>query len=279
MAKRRMFLENLIESDEFCGLPLQAQALYLHLNMSADDDGMVGSTARILRSLRISRKQLDLLCEAGYVICFESGVAAIVHWLSHNRIKKDRYTPSRYREELSGLKVVDDGFYVRATVSGNGAISEQKCPVSAPQVSIGKVSIVKDSLGKVSSDKDSSVEVSSDKDSSGKGSVGELRLSEVGCAVSGTDGVRPGIKKADSKQKSEENNGEFSDRIAILRRINSYFCKSYDNVAENLAFIKYYEQRGWRDESGKLIVNDVERYVDAWMKEKNGAPIGHAACK
>ena len=39
MAERRMFHTTVVESDAFLDLPLQAQALYFHLGMHADDDG------------------------------------------------------------------------------------------------------------------------------------------------------------------------------------------------------------------------------------------------
>ena len=54
-------MENLIESDEFCSLPHASQALYFHLNMAADDDGMVGNPGRIIRSLKIAKKYYESL--------------------------------------------------------------------------------------------------------------------------------------------------------------------------------------------------------------------------
>ena len=41
MAKRRMFSISLMESDEFYELSALTQALYFHLNLNADDDGIV----------------------------------------------------------------------------------------------------------------------------------------------------------------------------------------------------------------------------------------------
>ena len=39
MAERRMFTKKITDADEFVSLPSSTQALYLHLTMSADDDG------------------------------------------------------------------------------------------------------------------------------------------------------------------------------------------------------------------------------------------------
>lgn len=41
MAERRMFSKSVIWCDMFLEIPLSSQALYMHLNMSADDDGFV----------------------------------------------------------------------------------------------------------------------------------------------------------------------------------------------------------------------------------------------
>ena len=39
MAERRMFTKKVTDDDNFMALSSSAQALYLHLSMSADDDG------------------------------------------------------------------------------------------------------------------------------------------------------------------------------------------------------------------------------------------------
>ena len=265
MAKRRMVLENLIECDDFSDLPHAAQALYLHLNMTADDDGMIGNAARLMRALRISKKSLEVLVERGYVILFDSGVAAITHWLSHNRIKKDRYTPSRYRDELSELRVVDDAIYVRAERTESGADSEQKCPVSAPQVSIGKVSIgkvssVEDSQVKERQVKDSQVKDSQVKDSRGKSSEDKAgkESEEKAKATAGVD-------------KSSDSDGYSFG--ALMKDIDKYFISMYKSVSDGKAFKEYYEKRGWRSEDGRPVLREYRRFADEWMKKKNGAPV------
>ena len=49
MAEKRMFTNKIIESDAFLDMPLSAQALYVHLNMNADDDGFVNNPKMITR--------------------------------------------------------------------------------------------------------------------------------------------------------------------------------------------------------------------------------------
>ena len=92
-----------------------AQALYLHLNMNADDDGVVDKWKSILRYLRIKREHLDALIDAGYVIELDSGALLISDWLIHNKIRQDRYTPSKYCAELESLQLLPTGRYFKGS--------------------------------------------------------------------------------------------------------------------------------------------------------------------
>lgn len=99
MAKRRMFSQQITESDSFLDMPLSAQALYFHLGMSADDDGFVNNPRRIQRVVGANDDDLKLLIAKKFIITFESGVIVIKHWKINNYIPKDRYTPTVYQEE------------------------------------------------------------------------------------------------------------------------------------------------------------------------------------
>ena len=111
MAERRIFSIKVTESDAFFSLPVNAQALYLHLNMLADDDGFVGAASKIISSMGLSRKELNLLSDKGFVILFDSGVCAIRHWRINNTIRKDRYRPTIFDEEFSILEIRENGAY------------------------------------------------------------------------------------------------------------------------------------------------------------------------
>lgn len=115
MANRRMMTKKITNSDAFTEMPLSAQALYLHLNMEADDDGFVNSPKRIQRMIGASEDDLKLLVAKRFVLVFESGIIVIKHWRMHNYIQKDRYTPTQYQEELAQLAVKDDGSYTELT--------------------------------------------------------------------------------------------------------------------------------------------------------------------
>ena len=111
MAEKRMFTKAIIDSDAFLDMPMSAQALYFHLNMRADDDGFVNNPKKIVRMLGASEDDLKLLLAKRFVLGFESGVIVIKHWRLHNTLRKDRYHPTQYQEELKALKIKDSGAY------------------------------------------------------------------------------------------------------------------------------------------------------------------------
>lgn len=111
MAERRMFTQKIIDSDAFLDMPLSAQCLYFHLNMRADDDGFVNNPRRIQRMLGASDDDLKLLFAKRFILGFESGVIVIKHWRMHNLLRKDRYNPTQYQEELGMLELKENGAY------------------------------------------------------------------------------------------------------------------------------------------------------------------------
>lgn len=111
MANKRMFTMHIVDSDAFLDMPLSTQALYFHLNMRADDDGFIGNPKRIQRLIGASEDDLKILVAKRFVLAFEDGVIVIKHWRMHNTIRKDRYTPTAYQEELSELLLKGNSSY------------------------------------------------------------------------------------------------------------------------------------------------------------------------
>lgn len=145
-----MFSKSITESDAFLDMPLSTQALYFHLSMNADDDGFVNSPKRVQRLVGASEDDLKLLIAKRFVLAFESGIIVIKHWKIHNWIRKDRYRPTQYQEELSLLLLKENGAYTE-----RNHLSTTCQPSVIPTDTIGKVRIGKDRLGKVSIGKDS----------------------------------------------------------------------------------------------------------------------------
>ena len=111
MAEKRMFTQKIIDSDAFLDMPLSTQALYFHLNMRADDDGFVNNPKKLQRYIGAGDDDLKLLLAKRFVIGFASGVIVIKHWRMHNTLRKDRYSPTQYQEELAMLDVKDNRAY------------------------------------------------------------------------------------------------------------------------------------------------------------------------
>ena len=143
-----MFTKKVTDDDNFMALSSSAQALYLHLSMSADDDGFCNQVSVSMFKAHASVADLQQLLEKRYIYQFDNGVIVIKHWRMANALRKDRYTPTNFKEELAKLKIKSNGAYT---------FSDDGCRVVAnglPQDSIGKVSIDKNSIVKDSKDKD-----------------------------------------------------------------------------------------------------------------------------
>lgn len=111
MAERRMMTKKVTDDDNFMNLSSSAQALYLHLNMSADDDGFCNQVSICMFKAHASVQDLQSLLERRYIYQFENGVIVIKHWRMANALRKDRYTPTAFKEELSRLRIKDNGSY------------------------------------------------------------------------------------------------------------------------------------------------------------------------
>lgn len=114
MAQRRMFSHEVVCTDDFLALPATAQALYLQLGMSADDDGFVANPKMIARSFYGGMKYLNALIENHYLIPFESGIIVIIHWKLANKVPKDRYNPTKFVDEYSKLILQKDVYEAKS---------------------------------------------------------------------------------------------------------------------------------------------------------------------
>lgn len=141
MAERRMFTKKITDDDNFTSLSASAQALYFHLNTCADDDGFNNQVSLAMFKAHASVDDLKVLLAKNYVIRFESGVIVIKHWRMHNTLRKDRYTPTAFQNELKQLGIKDNGSYTFGVPSGCQMVAER-----LPQDSIVKESIVEENI-------------------------------------------------------------------------------------------------------------------------------------
>lgn len=137
MAEKRMFTKKVSDSDAFIEMSAAAQALYFHLNQGADDDGFNNQVQMAMWKAHASIDDLKVLMAKNFIIRFESGVIVIKHWRMHNTLRKDRYTPTNFQEELAMLGVKENEAY---TLNGCQMVAKR-----LPQDSIDKVSVVENS--------------------------------------------------------------------------------------------------------------------------------------
>lgn len=151
-----MFARDVIGSDGFADMGFEAQALYIHLSMDADDWGFVGSPKRVQRSIGSKPAALAELAEAGFVHMFPSGVLVIMDWWQNNTITESRRKATQYEEELASLTVTDCGSYqlvcepLANCTQTASKTREDACetPASLVEVSLGEVSLGEVSRGK-----------------------------------------------------------------------------------------------------------------------------------
>ena len=100
MAERRMFSKRIIGSARFLRMPGSTQALYFHLGMAADDDGIVEAYP-IMQMVNASEDDLKILAAKGFVkVLNEDLVTYIIDWQENNKIRADRKTNSIYKDLL-----------------------------------------------------------------------------------------------------------------------------------------------------------------------------------
>ena len=118
MASRRMFSKDVVCSDRFLDMPASAQALYFQYGLEADDDWFVSAPKKILRLTNASDDDLKILVSKGFLIPFDSGVVVIRDWKINNYLRRDRYTPTRFKEEFEQLDTIDDRYQLHVLAVG-----------------------------------------------------------------------------------------------------------------------------------------------------------------
>lgn len=83
MRERTTIDFDIVNCDDFLELPQEAQVLYFHLLMRADNDGYVNNAKAILRATRCKKISLDLLEEKDYIQYTEDGCYFVTDWDIH----------------------------------------------------------------------------------------------------------------------------------------------------------------------------------------------------
>lgn len=103
MATKRMFSLRIIDTARFMKMPISCQALYFHLALRADDDGVV-EAYNVMRLLGCSEDELRVLVAKQFIqVLNEDLVTYINDWTEHNSIRADRKIDSIYKELLISI--------------------------------------------------------------------------------------------------------------------------------------------------------------------------------
>lgn len=155
MAERRMVSKTVTQTQKFLRLPLEAQALYFHLILNSDDDGIVEAFP-VVRMIGSSEDSLGLLVIKQFIKPLgDDMVYFITDFNEQNKIRPDRHKPSIHRDlavEKLGLEV--DGNRLIDTTKTASPKALPSCQTSDGQMtdecphSIGKDSIVDYSIDK-----------------------------------------------------------------------------------------------------------------------------------
>lgn len=137
-----MISKTVTQTHRFLRLPLEAQALYFHLIQNCDDDGVVEAFP-ILRMIGASEDNLGLLVVKRFVKPLnEEMVYFVVDFHEQNTVRKDRYTPSVYKDllEQNAENLITDSDDTTGKPLVNQTETTGKPNISKDNISKGKVS-------------------------------------------------------------------------------------------------------------------------------------------
>lgn len=125
MAERRCFSRKVVESDDFRALSDSCQALYLHLNMAADDDGFLNGAGAIASMSPRGAVSLKQLVDAGFLLKF-GNIYVIKHWKISNSLKADRIKPLLFPDIAAKIYVKSNRAYSLRAENGEKSLLEVK---------------------------------------------------------------------------------------------------------------------------------------------------------
>ena len=131
MAGRRCLSSKITESDPFYALPEIAQALYLHLNMQADDDGFINNAASVSTRFKGGAAALKKLVEKRFILKFDD-IYIIKHWRISNSLKNDRLKPLSYATISQRIWVKGNKAYTDHPVPGCVTLYEMRTGAKPP---------------------------------------------------------------------------------------------------------------------------------------------------
>ena len=107
-----------------------SQALYMHLVMNADDDGVVEAFS-VMRLAAATEEKLQELADRKFIrLLNEDLVAHILDWDENNKIRSDRKRDSIYKDLLERVEAEEESVAVEAAVEPDVEESSNDAPVA-----------------------------------------------------------------------------------------------------------------------------------------------------
>ena len=197
-----MFSSRIISSGRFLKMPQTSQALYFHLCMNADDDGVV-EAYKIIRMGGFGEDDLKVLAAKIFVkVLNEDLVSLVLDWNEHNLIRADRKVDSIYKELL--VQIVPEIKLIEPKARADTGKPTGKSPMDSQWTANGRPM---DSQWTVNGPHRLG------KDRIGKDRIGKRR--EYKYSADAEKKLRWG----DFKKKPNKSNPDVNEGIALLRKL------------------------------------------------------------
>ena len=247
MAQKRMFDKVVTTSDDFLELSAEAQCLYFHMGMLADDDGLSKNYRSYMKLVGATNEDLQSLIEKSFIYKFDSDVIAIKHWKINNTVRNDRYRPTIFQNEFSRLDIADNNEYIMLDTNG---------------IPDGNQIDTKNSIDKNSKDKISKEKNSLEKKREEKNNIVEKR--EDVTILSGNDIV---VKDVIDYLNKKVNSSYDWENEKIKRLVNNWIEKGYKTLDLQIVIDKKFDE--WKDTKMVVHLNPYTLFGDKFENYYN----------
>ena len=259
---RRMFSDQITDSDMFLNMPVSAQNYYFHLISKADDDGFVKNPMAVMRNVKAAHDDYMLLIAKRFIIAFENGVVVIKHWRIHNLIRWDRYKPTVYQEQMALLDMKENKAYTLREIKEAHDLFD----TIHEENEYGNQVATKDKLSK-------------DKLREGKNKTPALKAPQEVITEESLQDRFERFWKAYPKKKAKDKAESWFKRrkptielVDIMIEAIQKFMKTEDWIKENGKFIPYpatwLNGGRWKDEIDSDVVKRVESRWEGFLNAK-----------
>ncbi len=242
MAQKRMFDKVVTTSDDFLELSAEAQCLYFHIGMLADDDGLSKNYRSYMKLVGATNEDLQSLIDKSFIYKFDSDVIAIKHWKINNTVRNDRYRPTIFQNEFSRLDIADNNEYIMLDTNG---------------IPDGNQMDTKNSIDKISKEKNSL-----EKKREEKNNIVEKR--EDVTILSGNDFVVKDVIDYLNKKINSSYNWE-NEKIKSL--VNNWIEKGYKTLDFQIVIDKKFDE--WKDTKMVVHLNPYTLFGDKFENYYN----------